>query len=294
MQIERIWDRLEKELPIFYGRFRGQLEKLKVTSKQDQTLLSEADIEIQDFIISAVLDEHPDAEFIAEEQTDLLRNREYSKGSGHDVWIIDPIDGTKEFLSPTKKEFCSVVCLVRDLEPKAAFILAPELGRDSDSISVRASGSKISINGMLAKQPSPQTTPKRASVTRSSNTVPRSFEDKLLQVGWKLKVRTTSQTIDMLRTCVDLGGHTDEELPSFDLFFREDQKIWDGAAGMCLSRALGWPVVDRNGASLLPYSKALLSTFEPTIDSIVTGPPGTTKWFLRQLGSGPSTQRDGA
>lgn len=85
------------------------------------------------------------------------------------------------------------------------------------------------------------------SVTRSSGTQERSYEQQLTARGYQLKTRTTSQALDMVRACVDLSSITEPTLQSLGLFFRQRQKIWDGAAGLCFAYAAGLYVADGAG-----------------------------------------------
>lgn len=236
MDVEALWQELENVLlPTFRG-FRSRLGSLRVEEKADRTLLSEADLAVQEQIIRCIRGIDPDGLIVAEESAHLLGSPPEAEGR---VWIIDPIDGTSQFVAPDGREFCSVVCLIEDREPVAAFVLAPEIGPDRSPVTVRVTGrgTPIEINGEGVAGISMSARPQQVSVTRSSGTQPRGYEEGLLSQGYQLKTRTTSQTLDMVRTCVDLAPFTDPALESFGLFYRERQKVWDGAAGICLATA---------------------------------------------------------
>jgi 3'(2'), 5'-bisphosphate nucleotidase len=94
-----------------------------------------------------------------------------------------------------------------------------------------------------------------------------------------VKSRTTSQTIDMVRTVVDVEALTEPPLTRFDLFWRREQKLWDGAAGLCLGAAAGLRSCDEHG-DMLPLNPTFLSAPAPTFSSNVTGRPETVAWFL--------------
>ncbi len=262
MDTDRLWDELEDALLPMYQDYRRRLGSLQVEKKLDQTLLSEADLAVQERIVAIVRKADPKARFIAEE-TGIDRPATVEPVDSQ-IWIIDPIDGTREFLSPTGNEFCSVVCRLENLVPVAAFVLAPELARGSQALSIRVSGDSFVIraNGDDARRQAPRhSSPKLASVTRSAGDLERPWEPELSNAGYRMKVRTTS-------------------LQPFDLFYREAQKLWDGAAGLCLSRVTGRVAVDRHGASLLPISASLLESDEPTFGSTLVGPKDVIKWFL--------------
>ena len=73
-------------------------------------------------------------------------------------------------------------------------------------------------------------------LTRSKDEPSRSLESGLAKIGYQLKTRTTSQTLDMVRTALDIAEFTDPPLPQFRLFVRTNQKVWDGLAASASAR----------------------------------------------------------
>lgn len=72
------------------ARSCDQLEKLKVTTKSNNDYVSEVDQRAEQAIIETILKAYPDHSILAEES---------GSHSGNDyVWIIDPLDGTTNFL----------------------------------------------------------------------------------------------------------------------------------------------------------------------------------------------------
>jgi 3'(2'), 5'-bisphosphate nucleotidase len=284
VDVAGLWDELEDSLTPVLGWYRSRVRELSVQRKPDRTLVSEADIATQEHLISRILAIDPSATILAEENTALAPwhdARLYHRGS---VWIIDPIDGTSEFVRPDRFEYCCVVCLLEGLRPVAAFILAPEIGVGHGRVCVRMAGDghPIEVNGETTSAVT--TVARRASVTRSS-VAPRPWEQRLRDAGYELKTRTTSQTLDMVRTCVDLSGCTEPSLPPFGLFYREDQKVWDGAAGMCLARAAGLRVTDRHGRER-EVVDAPLGEDEPRFDSTLVAASWVTEGLLTGLAEG--------
>ncbi|MFV2103221.1 hypothetical protein [Micromonospora sp. LOL_024] len=51
----------------------------------------------------------------------------------------------------------------------------------------------------------------------------------MIEAGYTLTTRTTSQTLDMLRTALDLTDLA-PDTPRFGLFYRLRQKVWDSRA----------------------------------------------------------------
>ncbi|HEY0640078.1 MAG TPA: inositol monophosphatase family protein [Pseudonocardiaceae bacterium] len=283
MDVRPLWDELEASLiPVLRG-FRGRLAELHVSSKPDDTLLSEADLAVQDHIVRLIMDADPTATFVAEEQnTTAPGRRPATTGDlAGRVWIIDPIDGTAEFVQAGRVEFCSVVCLLEAGRPTAALVIAPEIGPGRTPVTVRVMpGGPIEV-GAQPREPHHRATG-LVSVTRSGGH-PRPWDAPLAAAGYRVKTRATSQTLDMVRTCVDLTRDTDPPLPAFELFQRDAQKVWDGAAGMCLALTAGLRVCDLAGRDRTTVD-ADLTVAEPTFTGTVVGSPGLVARFVDWTG----------
>ena len=90
-----------------------------VSLKDDNSPLTEADLAVNSLIISFLSRNFPDIPVLSEESKDDL-----SRLSSNKVWIIDPIDGTKEFVN-RNGEFTINLALVVDKKPVLGFVYAP-------------------------------------------------------------------------------------------------------------------------------------------------------------------------
>lgn len=277
-QVAQLWTDLDERLIPLLRRYRDNLGELHVDLKPDKTLLSEADLAAQNTIISTICHHFPDSGFIAEED-----DEGESIYVGEPTWIIDPIDGTSEFVSRIGREFCSVVCLLREGSPAAAYVLAPELGVGRSPISIHWDGSRVEVNGVVASPVHSPGRPQRVSVTRSQDSRPRKFESHLTGIGCEMKLRTTSQTLDLVRSSIDLTKWTEDPLDRFDLFYRADQKLWDGAAGIGLAHAMGRTATDGAGRSPVPFRAEFLKQREPVLEETLVGDDDCIRWFLELL-----------
>ncbi|MDG9678166.1 inositol monophosphatase family protein [Micromonospora sp. DH14] len=280
MDLEQLWSELARELPDTLAAYRSRIAEIEVQEKADQTLLTEADVAVERMIIDKIRALDPAARVLAEESG----SGTWRPGVDEEperIWIIDPIDGTAEFVQPQNTEFCSVVCLLERREPVAALIVAPELGTGRTPVIVRASRADrlILINGRPAPFNNGPVPSLVASLTRSSTSKAPSHEWAMAEAGYRLKTRTTSQTLDMLRTALDLTEIA-EGAPRFDLFYRPQQKVWDGLAGLCLGEIVGLMSTDMDGSKRLPVSMESLAQPEPTFASTVMGRPEAVKWFV--------------
>lgn len=280
MDIGKFWDDLALDLEREFHNYRARLRQLQVSVKADSTLLTEADLAIEKMITDRIHTIDPDPVIVAEEDERQERRTEVLDNP-HRIWIIDPIDGTAEFVNPASREFCSVVCLLEDLTPVAAFVLAPELGHGAAPLLITASETGATrVNG---KEATRNENAQWISLTRSKTDPPRPYEPDLTQRGFSIKTRTTSQTLDMVRTALDLSALTDLDLPQFRLFARKKQKIWDGLAGLCLGEKSGLTSVNAEGNRRLPVDIAIASQPEPVFDSTIMGDAELVSWLLKRI-----------
>jgi myo-inositol-1(or 4)-monophosphatase len=86
-------------------RSLNRLESLEVTSKGRNDYVSEVDQAAEREIIALIRKSYPDHAFLAEESG--------ATGDGPVVWIIDPLDGTTNFLHGFPTFSVSIACRVR-------------------------------------------------------------------------------------------------------------------------------------------------------------------------------------
>lgn len=92
--------------------------------KNDSSPVTLADTLSNDIITSGLQNITPGIPVISEESA--LRPYNIRK-TFREVWILDPLDGTKEFVRHND-EFCICLALIRDGRPRAGFIMAPVSG----------------------------------------------------------------------------------------------------------------------------------------------------------------------
>jgi myo-inositol-1(or 4)-monophosphatase len=83
--------------------------KTQSSRKMDKSIVTEADRQVQDFIVGRLAKEVPSHGLIAEEDTPLTAGR--PGGEAEFVWTIDPIDGTRNYAAGVGLYSCSVALL---------------------------------------------------------------------------------------------------------------------------------------------------------------------------------------
>ncbi|MCW8836030.1 MAG: histidinol-phosphatase [Rhodospirillales bacterium] len=122
--------------PIVTGYFRSGLA---VDDKDDASPVTRADRETES-AVRAIIDEAlPDHGIIGEEHGRIRTDSEY-------VWVIDPIDGTKSFITG-KPLFGTLIALCRNGTPILGIIDAPALGERW----IGARGRETVFNGAPAR-----------------------------------------------------------------------------------------------------------------------------------------------
>ncbi|WP_459129339.1 3'(2'),5'-bisphosphate nucleotidase CysQ family protein [Guggenheimella bovis] len=97
-------------------------EELFVEIKADDSPVTLADKGADSLIVDTLKEQYPDYGFLTEESEDDLSrlDKEY-------VFIIDPLDGTKEFIK-RNGDFSILIALVKDHRPVFGYIYAPVTG----------------------------------------------------------------------------------------------------------------------------------------------------------------------
>jgi histidinol-phosphatase len=103
---------------ITLGRFRAQ--DLAVSAKPDLTPVSDADLAVEQALRDLLAQERPDDAVLGEEHG--------ATGSGPRQWVVDPIDGTKNFVRGAPV-WASLIALLVDGRVEVGVVSAPALGR---------------------------------------------------------------------------------------------------------------------------------------------------------------------
>jgi 3'(2'), 5'-bisphosphate nucleotidase len=99
-------------------------EKFVVQLKSDSSPLTQADIESHNVITAGLATLSPDVPILSEEGCGIAFAE---RSDWSDLWLVDPLDGTKEFLK-RNGEFTVNIALVQREVPVLGVVLAPVLG----------------------------------------------------------------------------------------------------------------------------------------------------------------------
>lgn len=207
-------------------------ENCDVMLKDDQSPLTQADLAVDEIICGALEDQFPHIPLVTEERSDTHAQ----SLSGQPFFLVDPIDGTKEFIQK-RDSFTINVGLIDEGEPVFGMVLAPALGTLFVG-SVGAYANRYDVD--IAKRTFSE--PMKISALKSSN-------DELSVVASRSHLSEETQkfidanevgkmvaTGSSLKFCTIACGEADV-YPRF-----EPTMEWDTAAGQAVLLAAGGKV----------------------------------------------------
>jgi 3'(2'), 5'-bisphosphate nucleotidase len=216
-----------------------------VDCKGDGSPVTEADRRAEEILVAGLERLAPEVPIVSEEAAEDAGGRLPWNGDGvrpAAFWLVDPLDGTKEFVS-RNGEFTVNVALIEDHAPVLGVVLAPALERlfaackQSGAIIEDAAGRRS-----VAARPAPA---EGATIVSSrSHGDPEALER--FAAGRRITAQMTAGS--SLKFCLLATGQA-------DLYPRFGRTMeWDTAAGDAVLRAAGGRVTDLSG-SVLRYGK---------------------------------------
>ena len=100
-----------------------QKENLKITIKEDASPVTNGDLRVNEILTEKIIQLTPDIPVISEETVNLKK-----KNTLNTFWLLDPIDGTKEYISG-KDEYTLNAGLIINNLPVFGFIGVPKKNR---------------------------------------------------------------------------------------------------------------------------------------------------------------------
>ncbi len=210
---------------------------LKKEIKSDNTILTNADIEVNNILTEKIKNITPDIPIVSEESTSNKSNV-----AMNNFWLIDPIDGTYDYLN-SKDEFTINAGLIINKKPELGIVYAPAKKR---LFYTYGFGSSFEI---LDKKETKLTCEKK---TNKNQVKAVSYSQNLKPIIAKLhKKFGVTEHIKMkssLKFCVVATSE-------FDLYVAEPRAYeWDIAAGHAILKNAGGIVTDFNGNEIF-YGK---------------------------------------
>ncbi len=211
------------------------------TQKEDGTPITEADLASEAVLMAGLAEIH--AVPILSEETKAAPFAERCRWS--EFWLVDPLDGTKEFVNRTD-EFAVIVALVSGGVPSLGVIHAPML--ETTWSAVRGGGAYVSSTGS-ERRLGPRTPPRDRTALVSRSHRSGGSTDRYLE-------RLGVERCEGVGSAIKFGRMAEGEA---HLYLRLGPTMeWDVAAGDCLCREQGLEVVSVPSGVALPYNTETL------------------------------------
>ncbi len=218
-----------------------EAEEIEVREKADASPVTEADEAAEAFILRALATLTPEIPVVSEEAMETGPAPDVSGGL---FWLVDPLDGTKEFLSHNG-EFTVNIALVRDGEPVAGVVHAPALAMSWAG--AEPGSASFSQTDQPAMPIEARPLPEDGAVVLASRRHGAIEELDRFVAGYDVKERLESGS--SIKFCLVASGKA-------DLYPRFGRTMeWDTAAGHAVLRAAGGSVVRADSGAALTYGK---------------------------------------
>jgi len=229
------------ETAIVAARLAGQkameeIDSVKVSIKNNDELVTQADARCQQIIIGRIKENYPDHGFIAEEGIEGKNFKLPPRGDKPVWWAIDPIDGTNNF---AHRMLCFTVSIAAmfEGEPIVGVIFEPA----TESMFTAVKGGYAQLNGRRITA-SIDKLDKFTSVGLDSN-----FDDSV--PNWACEIIKRTRYRNLGSTALQLAYVANG---GFAGTIASATKLWDIAAGILLCETAGAVVTDWKGKKIFP------------------------------------------
>jgi len=214
-----------KILEVYHSDFSAHL-------KADKTPVTAADLASQEILVKGLRQLTPDLPIVSEESvaTPFAERKQWQK-----YWLIDPLDGTKEFLEKNG-EFTINIALIKNHQPVLGVLFAPVL--DCCYFAARGEGA-FKQEGNNAPQVIHAKPYQGGKITIASSR--RHGMEKLQNFLQQFEEYAVINSGSALKFGLIAEGKA-------DIYLRlGPTSEWDTAAGQCILEAVGGAVLDLSG-----------------------------------------------
>ena len=228
---------------------RLSLEKagnLDISTKETRfDFVTNADKEIEAYIKSMLSEEFPEIGFLAEESGS-------SKGNSELLWIIDPIDGTNNYINGIPF-FCTSIALARNDEPILGVIYEP----NRNELFYAAEGSGAFLNGKNIRVSNRDSLDKAIIALSFPSSNKAQGMAYFNHFSFKYLYKNTRAIRKLGAAALELAYVASGRI---DAFFRRNIKPWDAAAAAAIVREAHGKVTNQFGERWKIHDRFILAT----------------------------------
>jgi myo-inositol-1(or 4)-monophosphatase len=229
-EILRTAERAAREAGSFLVSLRREGSDLEISQKGDFDYVTSADTKSEEIIKDIILSRFPSHSFLSEEG-------EFLEGEGDGIWVVDPLDGTTNYIC-SFPHYSVSVAFVRDRKVEVGVVFDPE--RDELFYAVSGSGAFMNGKAIRVNRVSDLS---RSIILSGLSSSARGHLDLYLDCLRKMYTmslgvrRSGSAALDL---CYTAAGRA-------DCFWEPRLKSWDISAGSLILTEAGGVVTDFNG-----------------------------------------------
>jgi myo-inositol-1(or 4)-monophosphatase len=223
---------------------------LKLINKGSLGLASEADLAAEKWAIKKIHERFPSHKILAEEQS--FKGIEPKTSKDDYLWLIDPLDGTTNFLQGLPF-YCVSLALMKGDKILAGVIYAPDLGQTFYA--------SLNQGAWMLKNFGKQSTKRPLNLSRPK---PMPFKDSLISTN----LGSARHNASLIREFPEVKafrrlGSAALELAYvaggiLDAYWEYQLKPWDTAAGGLIALEAGAILTDLSGQEFSPFKPGVL------------------------------------
>lgn len=231
---------------------REQMGKVSAREKAPADLVTDADLASQCAIEQMLTSRFPHYAFLGEESTE--DERQAARALGKPMWVVDPLDGTANFVHRLLSFSVSIALLDGD-QPKVGVVYDPML----DIMYAAEQGGLATKNGQPIRASGCQRMD-RAMVCCSFRPGVSRSDPEIEQF---LNVLERSQSLRRLGSAALNLCYVAEGC--LDAYWATSVKTWDVAAGYLIAKSAGADVTNTDGSSFDLWNPKLLVSGSPAL-----------------------------
>jgi len=219
-----------------------QQTSLKYSMKNPRDVLTEADLKSEKIIVAAIKKNFPDHGILSEEMGT------YQTGAAY-VWVLDPIDGTINYLNKLE-EYCISLALTHKGKVTLGIIYQPALNK----LFIAEQGKGTFLNGkrLRVSQTGKLINALAATDSSSQTAVQQRNFAVLYKIGTKVRHVRIFGSIALHMARIAEG--------QLDFHYKARFHFWDCAAGLLLVQEAGGKVTDQHGKTFTAESDCVVSS----------------------------------
>lgn len=244
-------------------KFQKNKHALSIKDKGMQGIASDADDASEKFIIGELSSKFPSHSILSEEDYSSKNSKDYTSAKKSEFcWVIDPLDGTNNFVNGIPI-FAVSICLLYEGEPLVGLVYNPLSGESF--LAGKDQGAYLTdfrINPLKRHKLNISKNNKEMGECIFSPAPVYSLKNR-----FERQLSTFKKNIVGARAVRRLGSAALEicyvACGNFDAYWEQDLKPWDVAAAFLVCNEAGVKVTDYNGRKFTPFKDSVIAAANP-------------------------------